>query len=183
MIRDGGFDMEDNMLDIMERMENLVPEYSYSNVKDIVKTDSQVRGYLLDEIKGIKDSLFHVVQISYELQKDKLSDAAEGAWDDMDSLVDRIENSKTSKMKGDKHFCEECKNRIEVEIGSMVRKDRELIMEVSDLKRTVHLLYRALLDQGREGHFIKNLSKVKKYIDSINSLLEAREMIVTGGNR
>lgn len=173
--------MEESMFDIMERMESLVPEYSYSSIQDIVKTDGQVRGFLLSEIKGIKDSLFHVVQVSYELQKDKLSNAAEGAWDEMDILVDKIENSKTSKMKGDKQYCEECKKRIEVEIGSMVRKDRELVMEVKDLKRTVHLLYRALLDEGREGHFIKNLSRIKKYVDAINSLLDAREMIITGG--
>ena len=173
--------MEESMFDIMERMESLVPEYSYSSIKDIVKTDGQVRAFLLSEIKCIKDSLFHVVQVSYELQKDKLSNAAEGAWDEMDTLVDKIENSKTSRMKGDKQYCEECKKRIEVEIGSMVRKDRELVMEVKDLKRTVHLLYKALLDKGMEGHFIKNLSRIKKYIDAIDSLIDAREMIITGG--
>ena len=174
--------MEESMLDIMERMESLVPEYSYSSIKDIVKTDSQVREFLLAEIKFVKDQLFHVVQISYELQKDKLSDAAEGAWDEMDTLVDKIENSRIAKKKGDKHYCEECRNRIGAEIRSMVRKDRELVMEVRDLKRTVHLLYKALLEQGRERHFIKNLSKVKNYIAAISSLLDTREIIITGGS-
>jgi hypothetical protein len=174
-------DMEESMLDIMERMESLVPEYSYSSVKSIVKTDGLVRGFLIEGLKGIKDYLFHVVQVSYELQKDKLSEATEGSWDDLDSLVDRVENSKTAKMKINKKFCEECKQRIEEDIHQLVRRDRELVMEVNDMKRTVYLLYRALLDKGKEKHFIKNLGKIKKYTDSINSLLDERERIITGG--
>ncbi len=172
--------MEENMLDVMERMESLVPEYSYSSVSNIVKTDKLVRELLIAEMKKIKDYLFHVVQVSYELQRDKLSDAAEDAWDDVDSLVDMIENSKTTKLKGNKRYCEECKERIESDIQNILRRDRQLVMEVKDMKRTVYLLYRALLEKGKERHFIKNLGKIKKYSDGISSLLDAREKIITG---
>jgi uncharacterized protein YlaI len=172
--------MEESMLDIIERMESLVPEYSYSSIKSIVKTDRQVRDFLLAELKSIKDYLFHVVQVSYELQRDKLSRAAEGSWDDIDTLVDRAENSKTAKMKGNKKFCEDCKKRIDTKIHDLVRRDRELVMEVRDMKRTAHLLYKALFEKGKETHFIKNLDSIKKYVDQIGTLLDERERIITG---
>ena len=172
--------MEESVHDMMERMETLVPEYSYSSITDIVKTDGLVREFLLAEMKKIKDYLFHVVQVSYELQKDKLSEAVEGAWDDMETLVDRVENSKTSKLKGDKEYCKECQGRIESDLHNIVRRDRELVMEVRDMKRAVYLLYRALLDKGKERHFIKNLAKIKKYRNEIHSLLDKRERIIAG---
>lgn len=168
------------MLDIMERMESLVPEYSYSSIAGIVKTDKKVREFLLAELKSIKDYLFHVVQISYELQRDKLSRSVEGSWDDMDTLVDRVENSKTSKMKGNQKYCEDCKKRIDASIHDLVRRDRELIIEVRDMKRTAHMMYKALLERGREAHFIKNLDRIKKYIDQVSSILDERERIITG---
>jgi hypothetical protein len=173
--------MEESMLDIMERMESLVPEYSYSSIASIVKTDKNVRSFVLAELKSIKDYLFHVVQVSYELQRDKLSESVEGSWDDLETLVDRIENSKTSKMKGNKKYCEDCKKRIDSSIHKLVRRDRELVIEVRDMKRTAHLLYKALFEKGREKHFIKNLDKIKKYVDLISTLLDDRERIITGG--
>ncbi len=172
--------MEESMLDIMERMESLVPEYSYSSISGIVKTDRQVRDFAIGELKKIKDYMFHVVQVSYELQRDKLSEAVEGSWDEMDTLVDRVENSKTAKMKGNKKYCEECKKRIDSSIHQLVRTDRNLVMQVRDMKRTAHLLYKALLERGKEKHFIKNLDKIKKYADDISALLDERERIITG---
>jgi len=173
--------MEESMHDILERMESLIPEYSYSSISDIVKTDKKVKELLLSEMKQIKDYLFHIVQVSYELQRDQLSDAAESSWDDVDSLVDRLENAKLFKFKGDKKSCDECKKKVESELQNLIRRDRELVMEVRDLKRTVYLLYRALFDQGREKHFINSLGKIKKYVEEISTLLDIRENIIAGG--
>ncbi|MBN2330346.1 MAG: hypothetical protein JXC85_00885 [Candidatus Aenigmarchaeota archaeon] len=173
-------DVEESMLDIMERMETLVPEYSYSSIASVVKTDKKVRRFLLAELKAIKDYMFHVVQVSYELQRDKLSRSVEGSWDDLDSLVDRVENSKTSKMKGNRKYCEDCKKRIDENIHDLVRRDRELVIEVRDMKRTAHMLYKALFDKGNEARFIKNLDRIKKYVDQVSSLLDERERIITG---
>jgi hypothetical protein len=172
--------LEENFMDMIERMESLVPEYSYSSVNDMVRTDRDVRLYLVGEIKKVKNMLFHVVQVGYELHRDRLSEAAEGAYDDIDSLLDRVENSKTSKMAGSEKFCEECKKRIEQDMHNLIRSDRQLVVKVMDMKRTVHLLHMALMGEGREGHFIKNLEKIKNYRNEINSLLESREKSIVG---
>jgi len=167
-------------MDMIERMESLVPEYSYSSVKDMVRTDRDVRLYLVGEMKKVKNMLFHVVQVGYELHRDKLSDAAEGAYDDIDSLLDRVENSRTAKMEGSEKFCEECKKRIERDMHNIIRSDRNLVVTVMDMKRTAHLLHRALMVEGREGHFIKNLEKVKNYRNEIIKLLDSREKSIVG---
>jgi hypothetical protein len=173
--------VEDSLLDVMERMEGLVPEYSYSGISEIVRTDREIRDVLVSEVKKIKDYLFHVVQVSYELHRDRLSEVAERAWDDVDTLVDRIENSKTSSLAGSKTHCNECKKRIEGDLGNIVRRDRELVLTVRDMKRLVHMLYWSLLRKGDERKFIKNLDKIKKYRDEINRLLDERERSIVGG--
>ncbi len=172
--------MEESMLDVIENMERVVPEYSYSSVAAIVQTDEKVRDFLLEKMKEIKDYLFHVVQISYELQRDKLSEAAESVWNDVKILMNRIENSKTASLKGDKNYCVECKDRIEKNIQSLVRRDRELVMSSKDMRRTAHLLYKELIEKGRERHFIKGVDGIKKYVGEMDSLLDKRERIITG---
>ena len=171
----------ESLLDAIERMESFVPGYSYSGIPSIVKTDRDVRNVLINEMKKIKDYFFHVVQVSYELQRDRLSEVAERAWDEVDTIIDRIENSKTAKLEGSKTLCKECEKRLEKNLQNLVRRDRDLVMTVRDMKRAVHLLYRSLLDKGKERHFIKNLDKTKKYMDEINCLLEEREKIIAGG--
>lgn len=172
--------MKESMMDIVERMESVVPEYSYSSVNDFLRTDTAVREHLLGEMKGMKEQLFHVVQMSYEMQKDRLSDSAEKIWEELDGLVDRLENSPVAKMSGDKASCEECQKRIAERILEVVRKDRELVMETRDMKRTAYILYKDLLERGNEGRFIKNLSRIKDYAVSVNSLLDARESFIMG---
>jgi hypothetical protein len=168
------------MFDIMERMESLVPEYSYSSVKEIAHTDKMVRDVVISELKQIKDYLFHVVQVSYELQRDKLSDAAEDAWEDIDILIDKVENSKTSKLKGNKSHCEECKARIEKHLHIIVRRDKEIVNAVKDMRKAVQIVYKSLLEKGKEGHFIKNLEEIKKYRAEIDTLLDEREKGLMG---
>ena len=171
--------MEENLFDIMERMESLIPEYSYTSVECIIETDKKVKQVLVSEIKKIKDCMFHVVQVSYELQRDKLSEAAETAWDDISSLVSRIEVSKTCDRKG-RQACADCKIRIENKLRELIRKDRELVIAVKDMRTVAQALYRELLEKGREKYFIKNLDKIKTYIDEIISLLEEREKNILG---
>lgn len=172
--------MEENIFDVIEEMEGLVPEYSYSSIAEIVKTDKKVRSVLISEMKKIKDYFFHVVQVSYELQQDRLSEAAEKAWNDVDSLLDWLENSKTAHFGGDKKTCNECKERVEKDIHNLVRKDKELVGAVRDMKRNVHLMYKALLEKGKERQFIKNLDEIKEYVKEIDSLLQEREKTITG---
>ncbi|MCK4714607.1 MAG: hypothetical protein KAT35_03460 [Candidatus Aenigmarchaeota archaeon] len=171
--------MEENLFDIMERMESLIPEYSYTSVKCIIETDKKFKQVLVSEIKKIKDYMFHVVQVSYELQRDKLSEAAETVWDDISSIVSRIEVSKTCDRKG-KQACADCKKRIEKNLRELIRKDRELVVAVKDMKTVAYALYKELLEKGREKYFIKNLDKIKTYNDEIISLLEEREKSILG---
>ncbi len=171
--------MDESLFDMMERMESLVPEYSYTSVKCIIDTDRKVKDFLVSEIKKVKEYMFHVVQVSYELQKDRLSEAAEEIWDEVKSLVSRIEVIKTCTKKG-KHACGDCKKRIEKNLMELIRRDRELVLAVREMKRTAYALYRSLLDKGREGYFIKNLDKIKTYADDIAAMLEDREKSMLG---
>jgi hypothetical protein len=172
--------MEENTHDMLERIESLVPEYSYSSIEDIVRTDEKIREFLLERIKEIKDRLFHVVQISYELERDKLSEIAEGVWEDADILLDRVENSRTSSLKGDKKCCEECKERIDKDIHNLIRRDRQLLLAMRDMRRIVHFLYNELLEKGRESQFIKSADQIKKYAAEITALLQEREKSIFG---
>ena len=164
---------------MMEMMESLVPEYSYTNVKCIIETDKKVKQFLVSEIKKVKDYMFHAVQVSYELQRDNLSEAAESIWDDIMSLVNRIEVSKVCDKKG-KQACEDCKKRIEKNLQELIRKDRELVIAVKSMKMVAYALYRALFDKGKENYFIKNLDKIKTCNDEIISLLDEREKSILG---
>ncbi len=170
--------MEESLFDIMERMESVVPEYSYTNVKCIIETDRKVKGFLVSEISKVKDYMFHVVQVSYELRKDRLSEAAEDIWDEIKSLVSRIELSRTCKKSG--KACEACRRKIEKSLMELIRKDRELVLEVRNMKMTAHGLYKALLEKGREKYFIKNLDKIKTHIDNITSIIEERDKNIIG---
>jgi hypothetical protein len=171
--------MDESLFDMMERMESLVPEYSYTNVKCIIDTDRKVKAFLVAEINKVKEYMFHVVQVSYELQKDRLSEATEEIWDEVKSLVSRIEVSKTCTKKG-KQACEDCKKRIEKNLRELIRRDRQLVLAVRGLKRTAYALYRLLLDKGKEGYFIKNLDKIKTYADDIKAMLDEREKSIIG---
>lgn len=172
--------MDENLHDLIEMMEGMVPEYTYDSVTDIVKTDKAVRNHLISEMKKIKEYLFHVVQISYELQRDKLTHSSERAWDDVDSLIDSLQNSKISKLEGDKEHCEECKKKMESDMASLVRRDKELVNSVIDAKRLVILIYRDLLDKGKERSFIKNINKIKKDFSQIQDLIDLRERHILG---
>jgi hypothetical protein len=171
--------VEESLFDMMERMESLVPEYSYGSVESIIDTDRRVKGYLVSELKLVKDYMFHVVQVSYELQRDRLSEAAEDIWDEIKSLVSRMEVSKTCGKKGSK-ACEECRKRIEKNLSELISRDRQLVMEVSSMKTTAQSLYGALLEKGREKYFIKNLDKIKTYAENITSILDDREKNIIG---
>ena len=139
--------MEESLFDMMERMESLIPEYSYTNVKCIMDTDRRVKDFLVSEIRQVKDYMFHVVQVSYELQKDRLSEAAEDIWDEIQSLASRMEVSKTCGKKG-KSACGDCRKRIERDLANLIRRDRELVLAVSGMKRTAYALYKSLLEKG-----------------------------------
>ena len=171
---------EESMMDIMERMESLVPEYSYESVSDIVRTDGMVRDFLISKMKEIKDCMFHVVQISYELQRDRLSESAESAWNELDSLLDRVENSGVSGMKGRKKYCRECKERIQKNIGNLIRRDRELVLAAKNMRRVAQLLYRELLDKGSEARFISGVNTIKRCADEMTGLLEERDRSIRG---
>lgn len=172
--------MEDNLFDLLERMESIVPEYSYENVRKIAETDKKIKAHLISEMKAVKDDMFHVVQVSYELQRDRLSDASEGVWDDIKSVMNRIENSRTCNPDGGRKHCNECMERVEKNHRNIIRRDRELIILAKDLKGNVHALYKMLFDKGKEKHFIKNLDKIKTYVDELNSLIEEREKSIAG---
>ncbi len=172
--------MDESFFDIMERMESLVPEYGYSNMKNIRETDRKIRAYLISVLKTIKDDLFHVVQASYEIEKDKLSEAAEDVWDDVTSLVKRAENSNICSQKDSDDICKKCVSRAEKNLSNLIRRDRELVLMVKDMSKDARMLNKMLFDRGREKYFIKNLDKIKTYSEEIISLLEEREKSITG---
>ncbi len=171
--------MSDDFFDIMEMMEGVVPEYSYTNVKCAVETDAKVKQFLVSEIKKVKDVMFHVVQVGFELQRDKLSMAAEAIWDETRSLAIRAEVSRTCGKKG-KKACDACTKKVEKDLRDLIRRDKELVTKVREMKAVAHSLHRTLLEKGRENYFIKNLDKIKVYTDEIASLMKEREKIVTG---
>jgi uncharacterized hydantoinase/oxoprolinase family protein len=172
--------MKENLFDLIERMESIIPDYGYQSVSKISETDKKIKMHLISQIKLVKDDMFHVVQSSYELQRDRLSEASENVWDDVTSLMNRIENSKTCNPKGGKQHCEECMKRVERNLHSILRKDRELILMLKDMKKDTRVLYRTLFDKGEEKSFIKNLDKIKTYVNEINELIEEREKSIVG---
>ena len=172
--------MEEDFFDILERMESLVPEYKYRSIKEISATDRKIREFLIEQMKKVKTYLFDAVQISYELDRDRLSEETEDAWEEVDIAMDRVENSSINKLKGKKR-CDDCRKHVEKNLQNLIRRDRELVLAVQDLERTGHMLNRSLFMKGKERYFIKNLSKIKPYCREIDRLLQEREKILTGG--
>ena len=167
--------------DAVERMENEIPEYGYSEKARFDETDRKVRDLVSSDVREIKDAMFHVVQVSYELQKDDLSKAAEGAWDDVSALLSRVQSSRlcTCRKHADEG-CESCRDNAQRKLDELVKKDRELVDSVREMKASVRQLYAALLGKGREGYFIRNLDQVKKYVEQVTAILQEREKIVRG---
>ena len=171
---------DEHIFDTLERMESIIPEYGYGTVRKVVGTDVRIRAFVLSEVSTIKDYMFHVVQVSFELQKDKLTEAAEDVWDEMKHLMNRVEVSRVSKLKSKKD-CDDCQKRVQDNMFKLIKKDRELVIAVKDMKSVVYSLYRELFTKGREHHFIKNLGKIKTYIEDIISIVDERDGIITGG--
>lgn len=167
-------------MDMIEKMEGIVPEYSYSNIEGISSTDRAVKSFALKEVRKAKDEMFHVVQTSYELQRDRLSEAAEDIWDDMSSLLARIENSKECNPKESAEHCEKCMKRVEKDMANIIRNDRELVMKVREMNREIIKMKKMLFDKGKEKRFIKNLDKIKTYITEIEDIIESREHSILG---
>ncbi|UCD03192.1 MAG: hypothetical protein JSV63_00970 [Candidatus Aenigmatarchaeota archaeon] len=172
--------MEENLFDLLERMESIIPDYSYESMKKIAETDKKIKAHLLSEMKVIKDNMFHVVQASYEIQRDKLSEGAEDVWDDITSLMNRIENSRTCNPKGGKDYCEKCMRRVERNLRDIISMDRRLVVTTGNMKGDVHTLYKMLFDEGREKSFIKNLDKIKTYVEELNTMVDEREKSIVG---
>lgn len=172
----------EKFFDAMERMENEIPDYGYSDTGSFDETDRKVRDLVSSDVRDMKDTMFHVVQVSYELQRDSLSQAAEGAWDDMSSLLSMVQSSRLCTCrKHDAGGCETCRENAQRKLDELVRKDRELVDAVREMKASVRELYRALLGKGREGYFIRNLDQIKKYTEQVTTILKDREKIVKGG--
>ena len=171
--------MQESLFDMLERMESMVPDYGYATIERMTQTDRKIREFMLEEMRGVKDSMFHVVQVSYELQRDRLSDAAEDVWDEVSSLMTRVQSTRICQLK-DKKACEACRDKVEENLYDIIRKDRQLVLAVLELKRNAGILYRALLNKGREKYFIKNLDRIKNCIEQVNSLLEERDATIRG---
>ena len=172
--------MEENLFDTIERMQSIIPDYSYENIKKVSETDSRIKAHLLKEMKGIKENMFHVVQASYEIQRDKLSEASEDVWDDITSLMNRIENSKTCDPKSGREHCDKCMKRIMKNLRTIMTTDRDIIRTTKSMKGDVNVLYKILFEKGREKSFIKNLDKIKTYITDINDMIDTRGKSVVG---
>jgi hypothetical protein len=122
-----------------------------------------------------------VVQVSYELQRDSLSKAAEGAWDEVSSLLSRIQSSRLCACgEHASGGCESCRENAQRKLDELVRKDRQLVDAVREMKASVRELYSALIGKGREDYFIRNLDQIKKYTETVTTILEEREKIVRG---
>jgi len=172
--------MEESLMDIIERMEGLVPEYSYSDIENISSTDRAVKSFLSKQLRNAKDEMFHVVQTSYELHRDRLSEAAEDVWDDLSALLARIANSRECDPKGSAEHCEKCMKRVEKDMENIIRRDRELVLKADEMNRELLRLKKMLFERGREKQFIKNLDKIKTYIDEMHDLIEQREHSILG---
>lgn len=171
----------EKFFDALERMENEIPDYGYSERAGFDETDRKVRDLVSSDVRQVKDTMFHVVQVSYELQKDELSKAAEGAWDDVTSLLSRVQSSRLCACsKHEPDGCEACRENAQRKMDELVRKDRELVGAVREMKASVRELYSALLGKGRENYFIRNLGQIKKYTETVTVILQEREKIVRG---
>jgi hypothetical protein len=171
----------EKFFDAMERMENEIPQYGYSETSGFDETDRKVRDLVSVDVREMKDTMFHVVQVSYELQRDSLSKAAEGAWDDVSSLLAKVQSSRLCACR--KHGgggCESCRDNAQKKLDELVRKDRQLVDAVREMKVSVRGLYSALIDKGKEDYFIRNLDQIKKYTETVATILEEREKIVRG---
>ncbi len=171
--------MTESLFDMLERMESMVPEYSYTTIEKMVETDRKIREFMIGQMKEVKDMMFHVVQVSYELQKDRLSEEAEAAWDNVTALMTMVQSTKACDMK-DKKGCEVCRKNVEDSLYELIRKDRHLVLSVLGMKKQTGTLYRALLDKGREKYFIKNLGKINNCVDEVRTLLAERDAAIKG---
>jgi hypothetical protein len=170
-----------NMHDVLEEMEHLVPEYSYANLSAIVRTDKLFRQALIDDIKEIKDYLFHAVQASYELQRDALSRESESAWLDVDLLLGKVRNSGTGRLEEESETaCTDCRRRIEHDMVEVLIRDREIARLVRELKAITRELHKELFQKGNERRFIKNLDKIKECAKETERLVREREKHIMG---
>ncbi len=171
---------DEHIFDTLERMESIIPDYGYSTVNKVIETDRNIREFVISDVSIIKNYMFHVVQVSFELQRDRLTDAAEGMWDDVKHLANRAGVSRVPKGKNRKD-CESCQERVNDNLRELIRKDRELVIAVKDMKSAAYAVYRELFTHGREKHFIKNLNKIKTYTEDIIGILDERDKIIAGG--
>ncbi len=164
-------------MDALEAMENMLPSYSYADIDKMTDTDRKVRDVLVSDLMEIKEQMFHVVQVSYELRRDNLSQAAEPIWDEMSSLLARVRASRLCEHK-DSKGCKLCMEGVERNILKVVIKDKELVSSVKSIKAASRMLYRSLMEKGMEKYFIRNLDKIKTGVEEINTLLEERASLV-----
>jgi hypothetical protein len=165
--------MSQRLFDAMESMEGIVPEYGYSGMEKMMETDRRIKEFLVQEMKEAKERMFHVVQVSYELQKDRLSEAAEGTWDGITALMSKVQAARLSEA-GDEKGCERCMKAVEKNMRELIMKDRELVTAVREMKAVTRMLHRELFDKGKERYFIKNLKRINNYVDEVSTLLDQR---------
>jgi hypothetical protein len=162
--------------DSLEVMENTIPSYGYSDASKAEETDKRVRDLLISEVREMKETMFHVVQVGYELQRDGLSNAAEAAWDEVGTLLSRLQSSRLCRCgKKEQGGCGSCQEKAERSLIELVRNDRELIEAVKGMKASVRSLYKAVLEKGLENHFIRNINQIKNYTELVSGILAERE--------
>ncbi|MFH0956566.1 MAG: hypothetical protein V1813_01750, partial [Candidatus Aenigmatarchaeota archaeon] len=128
----------EKFFDSVEMMENTIPDYGYLEAGKVEETDRKVRELLISEVREMKDTMFHVVQVGYELQRDGLSYAAETAWDDVSSLLSRIQSARLCRCdRRQPGGCEPCRERAERCFHELVRNDRRLVEAVKGMKVSV----------------------------------------------
>jgi hypothetical protein len=152
-------DVKNEMFPQVSMLEKLIRGYSYEDTHAAIATDEKFCGYIIEQLRVSKDSLFSVIELLYELEIDTISKILEDLRTDIDIFSDEIKVRHCGWEMLSHHW-----------MKLIVGQDHELLLGVEQLNKSLEgLLKKAAGVQklGRDPYPPAELEKVRKDVKPI----------------
>jgi len=150
----------------IEALQNIVPDYSYSEEHDGDLTDDRLRDYMLQKLRKIKEDLFHIIAFLFETQAEHIDTVFPKLRDEADLLGDEV--------KIDYFKWRVFPPRL---MELLVMHDFDLVRGLDNLQDILDKISESVLGFKRVDHKVFDVSKIRKKAAEAEKLL--RSILIT----
>ena len=159
-----------------KELRKLIPGYEYSDSHRAELTDGKLSLLILEELRKCKNTLFDIVEISYELQLDKLTKGVQKIRDELDIFADEIKV---------RYF--EWKSPPEFFLEKIIEHDHGLVKGGEKFRETLDSIRKLIMKMEKPGGSLfdkkqlelleRKTREAEQQLDSLVRLYKERESI------